>query len=64
MTHPDKPDVTNAEVVKPGAAAFSTSFWSARLWRRAVKSPLLDLLVNLGERPMVKTGLAKLMAQM
>jgi geranylgeranyl reductase family protein len=44
--------------------AFSTSFWSAKLWRRAVRSPLLDLLVTLGERPMVKSGLAKLMAQM
>jgi geranylgeranyl reductase family protein len=44
--------------------AFAASFWSARLWRRAVRSPLLDLLVTLGERPIVKTGLAKLMAQM
>ncbi len=44
--------------------AFSASFWSARLWRAAVRSPLLDLLVTIGERPIVKTGLAKLMAQM
>ncbi len=44
--------------------AFRTSFWSAKLWRRAVRSPLLDMLVQLGERPIVKTGLAKLMAQM
>jgi geranylgeranyl reductase family protein len=44
--------------------AFSTSFWSAKIWRRAVRSPLLDLLVTVGERPIVKTGLAKLMAHM
>ena len=44
--------------------AFRISFLSAKLWRRAVTSPLLDWLVAIGERPMVKTALGKLMAQM
>lgn len=44
--------------------AFQLSFWSAKLWRRAVQSPVLDWLVGFGQRPMVKTALAKLMSQM
>jgi geranylgeranyl reductase family protein len=44
--------------------AFLASFWSARLWRRAVASPLLDVAVRFGQTPMVQTALAKLMAQM
>ena len=44
--------------------AFGASFLSARVWRLAVKSPLLDWLVSIGRRPMVKTALGKLMAQM
>jgi geranylgeranyl reductase family protein len=43
---------------------FRGSFLSAKLWRRAVQSPALDLLVAFGQRPMVKTVLAKLMSQM
>src|SRR6185295_8948827 len=44
--------------------AFQTSFLSAKLWRGAVTSPVLDWLVGFGQRPMVKTALGKLMAQM
>jgi flavin-dependent dehydrogenase len=44
--------------------AFGVSFGSARLWRLAVRSPLLDVLVGVGQRPAVKTALGKLMAQM
>lgn len=44
--------------------AFRVSFLAAKLWRRAVTSPLLDGLVGFGQRPMVKTALGKLMAQM
>lgn len=44
--------------------AFRTSFSSAKLWRAAVRTPLLDWLVGFGQRPSVKTALAKLMAKM
>jgi geranylgeranyl reductase family protein len=44
--------------------AFGTSFWSAKLWRHAVTSPLLDWAVRVGQQPMVRTALGKLMAQM
>jgi len=44
--------------------AFLASFWSARLWHCTVASPLLDVVVRFGQTPMVKTALAKLMAQM
>jgi geranylgeranyl reductase family protein len=44
--------------------AFRVSFWSARLWRRAIRSPLLDSLVGFCHRPLGKRALNKLMAQM
>ena len=44
--------------------AFRGSFWSARLWRGAVKTSLLDWMVGLGQQPGVKRALAKLMSQM
>lgn len=44
--------------------AFQLSFMSAKLWRRAVQSPVLDWVVGFSQRPMVKTALAKLMSQM
>jgi flavin-dependent dehydrogenase len=44
--------------------AFARSFRGAKLWRRAITSPLLDGLVRVSQRPMVKTALGKLMAQM
>jgi geranylgeranyl reductase family protein len=44
--------------------AFRVSFLAAKLWRRAVASPVLDGIVGFGQRPMVKTALGKLMAQM
>ena len=44
--------------------AFGVSFWSAKIWRRAVTSPVLDWAVNAGKRPAVKTALARIMAQM
>jgi len=44
--------------------AFRVSFASARIWRLAVRSPLLDWIVSVGQRPLVKTALGKLMAQM
>jgi geranylgeranyl reductase family protein len=44
--------------------AFLASFWSAKLWRGAVNTRLLDCVVDLGQRPAVKTALGKLMAQM
>jgi flavin-dependent dehydrogenase len=44
--------------------AFRVSFASAKIWRLAVQSPLLDWMVGAGQRPMVKTALGKLMAQM
>jgi geranylgeranyl reductase family protein len=43
---------------------FGLSFWSARIWRRAVTSPVLDWVVNAGKRPAIKTALARIMAQM
>ncbi len=44
--------------------AFLASFLSAKLWRCAVTSPLLDWLVAFGQRPTAKTALAKIIAQM
>jgi menaquinone-9 beta-reductase len=44
--------------------AFQFSFRSAKLWHRAIQSPIMDWLVGFGQKPMVKTALAKLMAQM
>lgn len=44
--------------------AFQASFLSAKLWRGAIQTPILDLLVGFTQRPMVKTALAKLMSQM
>jgi hypothetical protein len=44
--------------------AFSLSFSSAKLWRRLVTSSMLDRIVAFSERPMMKTALGKLMAQM
>ena len=44
--------------------AFGASFWSAKIWRLAVTSPVLDWAVNAGKRPVVKTALARIMAQM
>ena len=44
--------------------AFGLSFSSAKLWRRLVTSSMLDRIVAFSERPMMKTALGKLMAQM
>jgi len=44
--------------------AFRTSFWSAKIWRGAVKSPMLDWVVGFGQQPTVKRALARLMGQM
>ena len=44
--------------------AFQLSFMSAKLWRCAVQTPILDWVAGFGQRPMVKTALAKLMSQM
>jgi geranylgeranyl reductase family protein len=44
--------------------AFRASFWSAKIWRGAVKSPMLDWVVGFGQRPGVKRALARLMTQM
>jgi menaquinone-9 beta-reductase len=44
--------------------AFQLSFLSAKLWHRLVQSPVLDWVVGFGQRPVVKTALAKLMSQM
>jgi hypothetical protein len=60
MTEP----VAWAEYEAQCRRAFRVSFLAAKLWRRAVTSPLLDGLVGFGQRPMVKTALGKLMAQM
>jgi menaquinone-9 beta-reductase len=43
---------------------FGLSFSSAKLWRRLVTSSMLDRIVAFSERPMMKTALGKLMAQM
>ena len=44
--------------------AFRASFWSAKIWRGAVKSPMLDWVVGFGQRPRVKRALARIMTQM
>jgi 2-polyprenyl-6-methoxyphenol hydroxylase-like FAD-dependent oxidoreductase len=44
--------------------AFLASFWSAKLWRRTVASPVLDWVIGAGRRPIVKTAVGKLMARM
>jgi len=44
--------------------AFGTSFFSAKLWLGAIKSPMLDWAVQLGRKPAVGRVLAKLMSQM
>jgi hypothetical protein len=43
---------------------FRASFWSAKIWRRFVTSPVLDWVVSFGQLPAVKTALARIMAQM
>ena len=43
---------------------FHVSFQCAKIWRRAVRSPVLDWIVGFGQRPMVKSALGRLMAQM
>jgi flavin-dependent dehydrogenase len=43
---------------------FNVSFGAAKIWRLAVQSPLLDLLVSAGQQPVVKTTLARLMSKM
>ena len=44
--------------------AFRMSFWSAKIWRAAVKSPVLDMAVGLGQRPGVKRTIGKIMSEM
>lgn len=44
--------------------AFRTSFLSAKVWRGAVNSPLLDFVVNFGQKPAVKRALSKIMSLM
>ena len=43
---------------------FSASFWGAKLWRAAIRTPLLDWVVAAGERPAVRNTVARLMANM
>lgn len=44
--------------------AFRLSFGAARLWRAAIRTPLLDWIAAGVERPAVRTALARLMATM
>jgi flavin-dependent dehydrogenase len=43
---------------------FRVSFWSAKLWRGAVRSPLLDSVASVCNMPLGKRVLNKLMAEM
>ncbi len=44
--------------------AFRASFGAARLWRAAIRTPLLDWIVAAADRPASRTALARLMAKM
>ncbi len=44
--------------------AFQLSFWSGGIFRKLVKSKTFDLMIALGDRPMVQSATAKLMANM
>lgn len=44
--------------------AFLASFWSAKLFQKAIESPLVDGLARLGEVPLVKRAAGELMARM
>jgi len=44
--------------------AFRVSFAAARLWRAALRTPLLDWVVAAGDRPASRAALARLMAKM
>ena len=43
---------------------FGRSFWSAKIWHRAVTSRALDLAVHVGQTTLMRTALARLMARM
>ena len=44
--------------------AFEPSFLAGRLFRQAVRTPALDWLIRVGERPEVRSATARLMAAM
>jgi flavin-dependent dehydrogenase len=44
--------------------AFQLAFWGGALFRAAVRTPLLDWVVKAGERPLIQSATAKLMANM
>lgn len=44
--------------------AFRASFAAARLWRAAIRTPLLDWIVAAADRPAPRAALARLMAKM
>ena len=58
------PDVAFAAYERRCRAVFRGSFAGARLWRTAIRTPLLDGIVAAVKRPAVKTALARLMASM
>jgi hypothetical protein len=42
--------------------AFQMSFWAGEVFRRLIRTPLLDHAVALSEKPMVKHTAAKILA--
>ncbi len=58
------PDGAFAAYERRCRAAFRGSFAGARLWRGAIRTPLLDGIVAALRRPAVKTALGRLMASM